>query len=267
MEENIKVFLKVNSGDGYGEGSGYGDGYGYGSGSGYGDGSGDGYGDGDGSGYGSGSGSGYGDGSGSGSGEGYGYGEGSGSGSGEGYGDGSGYGSGEGYGDGSGYGDGYGYGYGDGDGDGDGCISFCNDKIYYIDGVPTIIKQVRGNIAKGFILNDDLTLTPCYIAKSGNYFAHGETLKKAIADAEKKRMNNLSIEEREAMFKEKFKEGQKYSGHEFFEWHGILTGSCEMGRRSFVENKGINLENTFTVEEFVELVKDQYGGKIFRGEQ
>ena len=54
MEELIKAFLTIGSGDGSGDGSGYGDGYGDGSGDG------DGYGDGDGSGYGYGSGSGYG---------------------------------------------------------------------------------------------------------------------------------------------------------------------------------------------------------------
>ena len=76
MEDRIKQFLNIGSGDGYGSGSGSGSGDGYGSGSGYGYGSGSGYGSGDGYGYGSGSGDGYGYGSG--------YGSGSGSGSGSG---------------------------------------------------------------------------------------------------------------------------------------------------------------------------------------
>ena len=52
MEEQIKIFLNISDGSGYGDGSGCG--YGDGSGCGYGDGSGygSGYGDGSGSGYG-----------------------------------------------------------------------------------------------------------------------------------------------------------------------------------------------------------------------
>ena len=72
-------------------------------------------------------------------------------------GDGDGYG--DGSGDGSGYGDGYGYGYGSGYG-----IKRINgEDVYIIGGVQTIIKSLRGNVAKGFILNSDCSLEPCYV--------------------------------------------------------------------------------------------------------
>ena len=94
-------------------------------------------------------------------GDGYGDGYGNSDGSGYGYGDGSGYGYGSSY----GYGDGSGYSNGDGDGYGDGygygVKSINNDRVYLIDNVQTIIKSVRNNIAKGFILNKDLTLSSC----------------------------------------------------------------------------------------------------------
>ena len=108
-------------------------------------GSGSGYGDGSGDGYGSGYGDGYGDGSGYGSG------------SGSGYGDGSGYG--------SGYGDGSGSGYGDGYGDGSGLKAINNHRVYKIDDIPTIILSIHKNIARGKIVNRDLTFANCYIAK------------------------------------------------------------------------------------------------------
>jgi hypothetical protein len=206
--------------------------------------------------------SGYGDGDGSGDGSGYGSGDGDGDGSGSGYGDGYGYG--YGYGDGSGDGSGYGSGDGSGYGDGSGVLFFNKDRVYCVDGVQTIIKSVRGNIAKGSILNKDLTLTPCYIAKSGNYFAHGETLKKAVADAVAKRIDNMPIEEKIAEFRKEFKKGVKYSGRQFFDWHFTLTGSCEMGRSSFCNNKGINLDDMFTVAEFIELTKNEYGSNVIR---
>lgn len=55
---------------------------------------------------------------------------------------------------------------------------------------------------------------------------------------------------------------KKYSGHDFFIWHHNLTGSCLQGRNNFVENKGINLDDKFTVKEFLEIVKGSYGWEI-----
>ena len=122
-------------------------------------------------------GSGYGSGSGDGSGYGSGYGDGSG------YGSGYGSGSGDGYGDGYGYGYGYGYGSGDGDGYGDGAWKAINGKrIYYIDDTPTVIEHVHGDYAQGYIVGRDLQLRPVYIARKGNFWAHGETLRAAQTD-------------------------------------------------------------------------------------
>ena len=35
-----------------------------------------------------------------------------------------------------------------------------------------------------------------------------------------------------------------------------------MGRETFVKNKGIDLEKTYKVEEFIELCENDYGGEI-----
>lgn len=58
-----------------------------------------------------------------------------------------------------------GYGYGDGYGSGYGVKTFCGKNVYLIDGVPTIIESARGNIAKGHILQNDFSLTPCFVVK------------------------------------------------------------------------------------------------------
>ena len=255
MEYLIKGFLAI--GDGSGSGSGYGSGYGYGDGYGYGYGSGYGYGDG--SGYGYGSGDGYGDGSGSGDGDGYGYGDGSGSG----YGDGSGSGDG----DGSGSGDGSGYGSGDGygDGDGSGIFKYNGQKVYEIDSMQTVIEAVKGNYAKGYIISEDLTTKPCYIAKAGDYFAHGDTLKEAQESALQKYNQNLSEEERIEMFQEQFKGGKEYPAKMFFDWHNILTGSCDFGRKEFCRVNNIDIKNDkITVSRFFDLTKNSYGGDIIK---
>ena len=250
----IEEFLNVSSGSGSGYGSGYGDG----DGSGYGDGDGSGYG------YGSGfgSGSGYGEGYGYGSGSGYGYGSGSGYGDGYGSGSGSGYGSGYGYGSGSGYGDGDGSGYGDGGG----IKTFCGKKVYIIDEVQTIIESVRANIARGYILQKDFTLTPCYVVKENGKFAHGNTLREAFEALQEKLYDDSTEEERLDKFREHFTDfSKKYPARELFVWHHILTGSCKAGRESFCRDNGIDIENsTFTIYEFISLTKDSYGGETIK---
>ena len=213
-----------------------------------------------------GSGSGSGDGSGYGSG--YGYGDGSGYGYGYGYGDGDGSGYGSGYGDGSGdgYGSGYGSGYGYGDGCGDGIKSINGNSIYVVDNIPTIITNVKGNIAKGFILQSDLSLTPCFIAKENNQFSHGNTLHEAFESLREKLYDDSTEEERILKFKEHFSDfSKKYSAKDLFIWHHVLTGSCKAGREAFCKDKGIDVDNDrFTVYEFIELTKNSYGGEIIR---
>ena len=213
---------------------------------------------------GDGSGSGYGYGDGSGSGYGYGYG------SGYGYGDGSGSGSGYGYGYGDGYGSGYGYGDGDGDGYGDGygdgIKSFCGKEVYLIDGMQTIIESVRGNIAHGYILQSDLTLTPCHVVKENGKFAHGNTLREAFEALQEKLYDDSTEEQRLQKFREHFPDfSAKYPARELFTWHHVLTGSCKAGRESFCRDNGIDIENdTFTIHEFVALTRNSYGGETIK---
>ena len=227
LEDRIKAFLSLSSGSG--SGSGYGYGYGYG----------------DGSGSGSGYGSGSGDGSGSGSGYGYG----------SGYGDGSG----------SGYGSGDGYGDGSGSGDGDGVKELNGDAVCMIDCVPTIIKSVRDNVAQGFILQSDLTQKLCFVVKEQNKFAHGNTLHDAFTALQEKLYDDSTEEERIEAFRKKFPEyDTPYYNRDLFTYHHVLTGSCQMGRESFCKDKGIDLDGSTTVREFVELTKDSYGGDVIR---
>ena len=244
MEEIIDRWVKDNPD--------FGDGFGDGSGSGFGDGSGSGFG----SGFGSGSGDGSGSGSGDGSGFGYGYGYGSG------YGSGSGFGSGDGSGDGSGYGDGYGDGYGYGYN----IEKHLGRKVYKIDNVNTIITVVISNYAHGYILNRDLTITPCYIAKGNGLFAHGKTIREAQSSLNEKQMEKMPLEERIEKFKAEFPDyDKKVEAQRLFEWHHILTGSCLMGRQQFCNDRGIDYENgKYSVNEFLDICKNAYGWENVR---
>ena len=217
-------------------------------------GSGDGYGCGSGDGYGYGCGYGYGDGSGDGDGYGYGSGDGYGCGSGDGYG------CGYGYGDGSGDGDGY------GDGDGSGIRRFCGEDVYMIDGIPTMLGIIHGNIARGRILLKDLTTKTCYVVKQGGVYAHGETLRAAMEALRDKLFEDMPEEERISEFVKAHKWGKQYPSADYYEWHHRLTGSCDMGRSEFAKRHGYRLtdDELLTVEEFIDLTEGSYGGDIIR---
>jgi hypothetical protein len=223
--EKIANFLRI---DNLSLNSKYGDGGGYGDGDGYGDGYGNGYGDGDGDG--------------------------------DVYGDGGINGNGDGNGDGGGYGNGDGGGYGNGDG----LKSINNQPIYLIDEVQTIIISVKNNIAKGFIVESDLNLNPCYIAKGENEFAHGKTIKEAVEQLQQKLLESLSTDERIIKFKKHFNSVvKKYKASEYYNWHTTLTGSCDMGKKSFVKDRNIDLsKDKFTIKEFIELVKNSYNSTV-----
>ena len=107
---------------------------------------------------------------------------------------------------GSGYGSGLSTGYGCGDGsgcgyaigDGDGDIShnkdikvFNGNNVDYINDFPIIITQVHYNIAYGYIINQDLTLEPYFIAKVGSSFGLRKTIKDAFDDAKNNEMERL----------------------------------------------------------------------------
>ena len=208
-------------------------------------------------------------GSGSGSGDGSGYGGGDG---GYSYSDGGGYGSGSGSGSGDGdgsggysYSDGDGYGGGGGGGSGYGIQAFNGRSVYSVDGAQTIIKSVKGNLAKGFVLASDLTLWPCWIARDGDFFAHGETSEQAIEDARNKRSEDAPIEDRIAEFWSCHDRAGAYPASDLQEWHGRLTGSCKMGREQFMRDKGITPDTLMSVDQFVEITKNAYGGEIIAG--
>ena len=162
---------------------------------------------------------------------------------------------------GSGSGDGDGY----GSGDGYGIKNFNGESVYKIDGVNTLIRSVRGNTAHGAILNGDLTLTPCYIVKQDNVFAHGETLREAMEALRDKLFEDMPEDERIDTFLRETDREKAYPTQYFYDWHHRLTGSCDMGRKQFARDHGVDLEHgMMTLTEFLELTKDAYGGDVIR---
>ena len=188
--------------------------------------------------------------------DGYGYGIGYGAG----YSDGTGanYGAGDGAGDGTGYSDGTGDGFGRG-------VGYINGKkVYNIDRVQTVIKSTKGGLAKGYILKSDMSLEPCYIAKGNGFFAHGKTARKAVAALQHKIMASMNTEETIKMFLEAFKKGKVYKVKDFYDWHGYLTGSCEMGRNNFMRKHGLKFDDEMTVDEFLKITKNDFGSDVIK---
>ena len=184
-------------------------------------------------------------------------------GSGCGYGDGDGSGDGSGSGYGSGYDYGYDYGYGSGSGSGSGIKEFNGRKVYDIDSVSTLIYAVRGNVAKGVVLCKDMTLKDCWIAKRGNFFSHGDTLHEAVEAVEDKWRYNRPLDERIAEFARTHPSLDEPYG-DLFDWHHVLTGSCEFGRRQWCEDRGHEPTDAITVREFLTGTVDYYGGDVIR---
>ena len=167
-------------------------------------------------------------------------------------------------GDGSGYGYGFGSGDGSGDGSGSGIKTIDGRAVNNIDDVPTVLFQVHGNVAKGAIVQQNLTLEPCFVAKGVNCFAHGKTLHEAVQALEEKQMETMPPEERARAFAAEFKAGEIYPNMSFFSWHHRLTGSCEMGRRQFARDHGIDLSASMTPEDFIRLTMNDFGRDVIR---
>lgn len=118
--------------------------------------------------------------------------------------------------DGNGYGDGAGSGAGNSFGKGYGCCrghsldikSYNGKPVYNIDGMATTIVKIRKNIAKGFIINEDLTTKKCYVAKGNGYYAHGLTLREAVEALRNKIYANMDTEEAIQCFLEAFPDGK-----------------------------------------------------------
>lgn len=230
--EDLRRFLQVDSDSDSGFGDDDGDGYGFG--------------------FGGGCGYGYGFAGGYSCGDGYGLGDGAG------YGDifGNGNGDGDGNGNGDGDGDGIGYGYGD-------LRKLNGNPVYYIDGTPTLIYQVRDSIAKGAIVRKDLSLEDCWIVRCGNSFAHGDTIHNAYRDALEKELEDMPEDERIDRFVAEHPDPDAEYG-DLFQWHHILTGSCEFGRRQWCQQHGLQPTDSITVRRFLKETASDYGGDIIR---
>jgi len=108
-----------------------------------------------------------------------------------------------------------------------------------------------------------MTLRDCWIAKRGNFFAHGDTLHAAVEAVEAKWMENRPLDERIAEFMKTHPALDEEYG-DLFDWHHILTGSYEFGRRQWCEEHGYKPTDSITLRTFLTETVGDYGGDVIR---
>ena len=75
----------------------------------------------------------------------------------------------------------------------------------------------------------------------------------------------MSIEEVIELFNQTFNRTDKYKANLFFEWHNKLNkGSCLYGREIFIQKNNISLDNEYTVDDFIKICENEYGGEVIK---
>lgn len=141
---------------------------------------------------------------------------------------------------------------------------FNGEPVYYIDGMPTVLKSVHGDLAHGYTVGDDLTTSECYVARGQGYFAHGKSAEEAVSSLERKIVAGMDTGARVEEFVKRFSKDGRYPVRDFYEWHGLLTGSCTFGRDSFAREHGISMDGEMGTREFLALTKDAFGREVIQ---
>ena len=108
-----------------------------------------------------------------------------------------------------------------------------------------------------------MTLRDCWIARRGNFFAHGDTLHEAVEAVEAKWRENRPLDDRIAEFLKTHPSLDEPYG-DLFEWHHILTGSCEFGRRQWCDGHGYKPTDSIALRTFLTETVGDYGGDVIR---
>ena len=130
-------------------------------------------------------------------------------------------------------------------------------NLKYIDGYSMIInssKKVddyiiyKAQYLKGGNLKD---LPRCFIAEKGKYFAHGDTVQKAIQDVQFKFLQEtFNLDDLVKQIKTK----QMVSVNEY----RLLTGACSMGVAEFMKEMNIDVDE-LPLSEVLQITKGRFG--------
>ena len=119
----------------------------------------------------------------------------------------------------------------------------------YSDDIFSRVISTRNGVKK--VRTDDGKVLFVVSDENGN-FAHGET----IAEARKDLVFKVV-----AKFEGKLPESA--TGSEWIGLYRAVTGACGPGVKHFVETMGVDLAETFTVQDIVKMTKRSYGHEKF----
>lgn len=142
-------------------------------------------------------------------------------------------------------------------------------KVYLINSVPTCITAVHKAAdymyAEGFLINDSMYKENCFVAKVNGEYAHEVTLRLAVLSALEKLHKNEPLDVKINSFIEEFPNlHENVDNNRLFMYHHLLTGSCTLGRKKFIQEHHIDINGSMTVEQFINLTAYDYNGDIIR---
>ena len=143
-------------------------------------------------------------------------------------------------------------------------LTYNGEPVYVVDGIPCVFKTVHDVWAKVDVINKtDFTARAAFIGKCKGFFAHGETLRKALQDAKAKYYQSIDFEAKKEELKALFSRSadKKLPVRTLYEWHGMLTGSCRFGRDEFMRTHALKDDDRLTLKEFVNLTAAHFGGE------
>lgn len=144
----------------------------------------------------------------------------------------------------------------------DGELNKEHGGLSYVIGHLTHIEELCEEKAIGYYLGRTGRKVPLFAFKEDGYIGIGCSYAHAMDSLLSKKIEGTSLEERIQKFVESHSLDEKYTIKDFWEWHRYLTLSCYGGGERFKNEHNLNEDDLISVDEFVELVKEEFGGEI-----
>ena len=131
-----------------------------------------------------------------------------------------------------------------------------NKKYIKVDGIFSVVDNYHGNVYKVHKVGSKKQM---YVVGDGNgKWAHGETIDEARKDLIYK------ISNRDKSAYENLKLDSVLTFEEAIECYRVITGSCAVGTKDYVENRLPKPhKEKYSIREMIELTKNEYQGKVF----
>ena len=132
-----------------------------------------------------------------------------------------------------------------------------NGKYIKVDGIFSIVDNYHGNVYKVHQIGSTKQM---YVVGDGNgKWAHGNTIDKARKDLIYK------ISNRDKSAYKNLKLDSELTFEEAIECYRVITGSCEVGTKDYVENRLPKPhKEKYSIREMIELTKNEYQGESFK---